>query len=226
MAFKYERIVGWGYACGKLGHEMRFCDVPEEDSARTERPYGEWLKAGGRRRFSSDDKCQPSPPRQHGGPTASDGTNSTPPSDLIRASPREPLLTLALTALHGKNLGSNSESMKILTIPLDTAIAPQTPYDSLTTHDPDITVIDMDILPKPINTQVHDNEQGIEAGLARDSQPMHNMSVSPPSEQTPTNMAAWKKRDRPHTVVTNETLPILLLGQQREYHYIVENELA
>uniref|UniRef100_A0A7N2LRF7 CCHC-type domain-containing protein n=1 Tax=Quercus lobata TaxID=97700 RepID=A0A7N2LRF7_QUELO len=46
-AFRYERLVGWCYACGKIGHEVKECrtaSVEEKES----RPYGDWMKAGSR----------------------------------------------------------------------------------------------------------------------------------------------------------------------------------
>lgn len=53
LAFKYERIVGLCYSCGWLGHKMKTCPHHSSSSSDTEAvnlPYGDWLKAGGRRR--------------------------------------------------------------------------------------------------------------------------------------------------------------------------------
>lgn len=47
MAFRYEHLVGWCYAYGKIGHEVKECwtsSVEEKES----RPYGDWMKVGSR----------------------------------------------------------------------------------------------------------------------------------------------------------------------------------
>ena len=47
VAFRYEHIVGWCFACGKMGHELKECKSANEVD-KNEKPYGEWLKAGTR----------------------------------------------------------------------------------------------------------------------------------------------------------------------------------
>ena len=49
VGFKYERLVGFCYQCGLLGHEMKDCSV-QEPLQQAEKPYGDWLKAGARRK--------------------------------------------------------------------------------------------------------------------------------------------------------------------------------
>ena len=44
VAFRYERLVGWCFACGKMGHELKDCKSANEVD-KNEKPYGEWLKA-------------------------------------------------------------------------------------------------------------------------------------------------------------------------------------
>nr|POE91748.1 hypothetical protein CFP56_48487 [Quercus suber]POE92957.1 hypothetical protein CFP56_75306 [Quercus suber] len=44
VAFKYERLVGWCFNCGWIGHDHKDCSSPVEVKEGGQ-PYGEWLKA-------------------------------------------------------------------------------------------------------------------------------------------------------------------------------------
>ena len=47
VAFRYERLVGWCFTCGKIGHDHKEC-LSSGAAGDGEKPYGEWLKAGAR----------------------------------------------------------------------------------------------------------------------------------------------------------------------------------
>ncbi|XP_031091105.1 uncharacterized protein LOC115996104 [Ipomoea triloba] len=50
LDFKYERLPSFCFLCGLLGHTDRFCSRNfEEGGVVGEKPYGVWLRAGGRR---------------------------------------------------------------------------------------------------------------------------------------------------------------------------------
>ena len=67
VGFKYERLVGLCYQCRRFGHELKEC--PSQGSTQqTERPYGEWLKAGVRRKESASDRATFSPLMQQTAP--------------------------------------------------------------------------------------------------------------------------------------------------------------
>ncbi|XP_075670147.1 uncharacterized protein At4g02000-like [Castanea sativa] len=52
IAFRYERLVGMCFSCGKLGHEAKEC-LNQVLAETRERLYEEWLKAGFRRQAKS-----------------------------------------------------------------------------------------------------------------------------------------------------------------------------
>nr|POF15997.1 hypothetical protein CFP56_78256 [Quercus suber] len=57
VAFKYERLVGWCFNYGWIGHDHRDCSSPVE-AEEGARPYGEWLKVGIRGRPVEADGTQ------------------------------------------------------------------------------------------------------------------------------------------------------------------------
>ncbi|XP_065621900.1 uncharacterized protein LOC136064275 [Quercus suber] len=73
VGFKYERLVGMCYQCGRFGHEMKDCPSPGP-TQQTTRPYGEWLKAGVRR--SASDRTTSKPSMQQTAPESDEQTRS------------------------------------------------------------------------------------------------------------------------------------------------------
>nr|XP_023875931.1 uncharacterized protein At4g02000-like [Quercus suber]POE81797.1 uncharacterized protein CFP56_57760 [Quercus suber] len=45
VAYRYERLVGMCFQCGRVGHDAIRCPHPYEGNTET-KPYGEWLHAG------------------------------------------------------------------------------------------------------------------------------------------------------------------------------------
>ncbi|XP_075649946.1 uncharacterized protein At4g02000-like [Castanea sativa] len=72
VAFRNEHLVGWCFACGRIGHDVKECETAS-DKNKTSRPYGEWLKAGTRARHDNPKNKQPSPQRHRSGPHTQTG---------------------------------------------------------------------------------------------------------------------------------------------------------
>ncbi|KAK7835487.1 uncharacterized protein CFP56_023490 [Quercus suber] len=51
IGFKYERLVGLCFKCGRIGHEARVCSFHVDHQQGL--PYGEWLKAGSRKTYAT-----------------------------------------------------------------------------------------------------------------------------------------------------------------------------
>ena len=64
VAFKYERSVGLCYACGHLGHERKNYTLHDPNPEQQPNLYGEWMKAGARRRGDPADNKTTSPPHR------------------------------------------------------------------------------------------------------------------------------------------------------------------
>lgn len=62
VKFRYERIDELCFSCGRLGHETKTCTLTKPCTTYGEQPYGDWLRAGGRRRLAGVDRQSKSPP--------------------------------------------------------------------------------------------------------------------------------------------------------------------
>ena len=96
VAFNYERLVGLCFACGCLGHEMKQCTV-HQPAGLQERPYGYWMKAGGKRWGDRSEETPASTPLHHEEPRTESVPNDQPPhppNHLAEWSPRAPPLTM------------------------------------------------------------------------------------------------------------------------------------
>ena len=62
VAYKYERLVGLCFQCGRLDHEAIRCPHPR-DGTTMSRPYGEWLKAGAKAKQEGSQSKADGPPR-------------------------------------------------------------------------------------------------------------------------------------------------------------------
>ena len=60
VAFRYENLVGWCFACGRIGHDMKECESAIKMD-KNKKPYGDWLKAGTRFKLEVPRKKQRSP---------------------------------------------------------------------------------------------------------------------------------------------------------------------
>ena len=47
VTFRYERLPTIGFACARIGHDVRHCEVAIESQPK-EHQYGDWIRANGR----------------------------------------------------------------------------------------------------------------------------------------------------------------------------------
>ena len=80
VAFRYERLVGWCFTCGKICHNHKEC--PSTDAAGDrEKLCGEWLKAGACVRHDGTPGRQPPSRREQSyAPTRNENRESVPPT--------------------------------------------------------------------------------------------------------------------------------------------------
>ena len=69
VAYKYERLVGMCFQCGRVGHAVNRCPHLYEGTMES-RPYGEWLRAGFQTKPGGPQSTEDSPPRHRPAPTA------------------------------------------------------------------------------------------------------------------------------------------------------------
>ena len=78
MAYKYERLVGLCFQCGKVGHEVARCPHPFDGTIGSSL-YGDWLQAGTKSRSSGSPGRMNSPPRRTPTPPPHAQEMGTPP---------------------------------------------------------------------------------------------------------------------------------------------------
>uniref|UniRef100_A0A7N2MYN9 Zinc knuckle CX2CX4HX4C domain-containing protein n=1 Tax=Quercus lobata TaxID=97700 RepID=A0A7N2MYN9_QUELO len=78
VAFKYKRIVGLCYSCGRLGQKMKTSPIYHSsftsDTEAVNLPYGDWLKVGGRHQVDEPRANESSQAEGH--ECGGDGTSS------------------------------------------------------------------------------------------------------------------------------------------------------
>lgn len=91
VAFRYERLVGWCFAYGRVGHDVKECRSASEEERRV-KPYGEWLKAGTRGKPDTPRSNQKIPDQRRREPEAATPPPHTPvvPPDTLNAATEKP----------------------------------------------------------------------------------------------------------------------------------------
>lgn len=226
VAFKYERIVGLCFACGRLGHEMRACTHPTQATGEGEMPYGDWLKAGGRRTLTENTRSSSSPLRH---PPTNQGTPRTAPP-----SPRETQLTLSVETQKGKPREGNSDDtlahhVRERIMDPDFNIFSQ---KEATAPDSDITTI---IEPDLTHIFSHKEAKGSESDItipphkkqvpsAENTTPMHGHATFLELLPQGTLTRKWTKIPRPQQQNMDTTEPLMnaSVGQKRQIEEVFE----
>ena len=83
VAYRYERLFGMCFQCGRVGHDANRCPHPYEGTTES-RPYREWLRAGSRTKPAGPRSTEDSPPRHRPAP----GTLTSPRDPQVTETPR------------------------------------------------------------------------------------------------------------------------------------------
>jgi len=107
-AFRYEHLVGWCFACGRIGHDEKECSMAGGEDMENWW-YGEWMKAGTCIRSDNQRSNQRSP-RHH----QSEPATQTDPS-LRTASPTQPI-NAKMKSLKNKEMDAASPTRMLWTL--------------------------------------------------------------------------------------------------------------
>lgn len=101
IGFKYERLVGLCFQCGLFGHGAKECKK-QKDPDQTATPYGDWFRAGYRRKKDGKNREPNSPPER-------DATTAARPKHDLR--PRSQPQSKAITPKSGfgENHGNHDD---------------------------------------------------------------------------------------------------------------------
>lgn len=231
VAFRYERLVGWCYACGKIGHEVKECrtsSVEEKES----RPYGEWMKAGSRVRGDTAGGTEGSSRHRQGEPNVqSDDTERTASNkrtiNAVTEIPKNQEKTMESPTNTLPNLQQSSEQLSFpCTLQSDPHIteelniAPSSPINMETENQVS------ELFSVPVSYELTKNMDGLLSSSPREQdhakQATHGFLAPGPREQdhakhaTPT--ATWKKILRPSKISCTDDVVVKLIpvGTKRQ----------
>ena len=139
VAYKYERLVGLCFQCGRVGHEATQCPHLV-DGTTDSRPYGDWLQAGSKHRSNGSPGRTDSPPRrtpasppqaQCSGTPSSTGVDVDPTIEMCKVDKTGPAMVSSQSQIIVK-ISMGTDTLKLDPIGMEhTPTQPCQPHDNL-----------------------------------------------------------------------------------------------